>query len=137
MSESFIQQLSSFTPNGSGLDRDGLLFAAGRASAGPQRRWLVLCGVLAVSQLFTVALLWPRPSVAPAPAPNPQLVVQPIKDDVAPPAGVQGSTFGNLRQSALATEGNLQPPARGVVDHAMLPEQPLHAFAAASAALRN
>jgi hypothetical protein len=51
-----IRQLSRFTPDGSGLDRDALLFAAGRAAARPSRRWQVLAGALAASQLVTLGL---------------------------------------------------------------------------------
>ena len=54
-------RLSQFTPDGSGLDRDALLFAAGRASARPERRWKALAGILATLQVVTLAiLLWPR-----------------------------------------------------------------------------
>ena len=60
MSESFAERLSRFTPDGSGLDRDALLFAAGRASVRPGRRWKAIAATLAASQLLTLLLLWPR-----------------------------------------------------------------------------
>ena len=50
MSESFTERLSRFTPDGAGLDRDALLFAAGKASARPNRRWRILCSALATSR---------------------------------------------------------------------------------------
>jgi hypothetical protein len=64
MPEPFLERLSRFTPDGSCLDRDALLFAAGRASVRPRRGWIVAAGALAACQVLTLALLWPRP-VAP------------------------------------------------------------------------
>ena len=65
-------RLSQFTPAFGDLDRDALLFAAGRASARPDRKWPALAALLALSQALTLALLWvgitaPR-RVEPAPA---------------------------------------------------------------------
>jgi hypothetical protein len=61
MSEPVAERLSRFTPERGGLDRDALLFAAGRASARPSRGWMALAGALAASQMLTLALFWPRP----------------------------------------------------------------------------
>lgn len=70
MSESLAERLSRFTPNASGLNRDALLFAAGRASIRPQRRWQMLSGVLAACWLLTFVSLWPRtPTPTPAAVP--------------------------------------------------------------------
>lgn len=60
MSEPFAERLSRFTPDASGLNRDALLFAAGRASVRPQRRWQLLAGMLAACWLLTFVSLWPR-----------------------------------------------------------------------------
>jgi hypothetical protein len=60
MSEPFLERLSRFTPDSRGLDRDALLFAAGRASARPNRGWKSLASALAVTQLFSLVALWPR-----------------------------------------------------------------------------
>ncbi len=60
MSEPLAERLSRFTPDAGKLDRDALLFAAGRASARPGRRWMALTGALAASQLLTLLFLWPR-----------------------------------------------------------------------------
>ena len=49
--------LSRFTPSMGNLDRDGLLFAAGRASARPGRKWPMVAALLALSQALTLALL--------------------------------------------------------------------------------
>jgi len=63
MPEPIAERLSRFTPDGAKLDRDALLFAAGRASVRPQRRWAILAGALAAAQALTLVLLWPMPSV--------------------------------------------------------------------------
>ena len=81
MSESLEKRLSHFTPDGTGLDRDALLFAAGRASARPKRLWPVLAGVLAISQLLSLTLMWPRTTshVAPlASAPKEPALAEPL-----------------------------------------------------------
>jgi hypothetical protein len=126
MPESLEQRLSRFTPDGSGLDRDALLFAAGRASARPGRRWMTLAGALAVSQLLTLALLWPRPAPpapVPAPAPSPAVAVEP------PPPARETPALWVLRDQAIATEGNLPPPAP--TESLARSDPPLRAFAAA------
>jgi hypothetical protein len=122
MSESFAKQLSRFTPDSTGLDRDGLLFAAGRASARPHRGWLALCSALAASQLLTVTLLWPRPAVSPLPSGDAPAVVK-----SQPPA--PGSNTPSLWDEAArvsAAEGGLPPAV--AVDHLVAPDPPLHAF---------
>lgn len=53
-------QLSRFTPDRGALDRDALIFAAGRATANKHRGWKALAGALAASQLLTLVMLWPR-----------------------------------------------------------------------------
>jgi hypothetical protein len=61
MSEPFLERLNQFTPDGGRLDRDGLIFAAGRGSARPNRRWQTLAGLLAGSQALSLFLLMARP----------------------------------------------------------------------------
>jgi hypothetical protein len=60
MSEPFIERLSRFTPDAGGFDRDALLFAAGRASARPNRAWMALAAALALVQPLSLVLLWPH-----------------------------------------------------------------------------
>jgi len=66
MSEDVIGKLARFTPTAPGLDRDELLFRAGRASAPSGRWWKLAVAVLALTQLGTVAV-WLRqtPTVPP------------------------------------------------------------------------
>jgi hypothetical protein len=66
MSEPLAERLSRFTPDATALNRDALLFAAGRASVRPSRLWQALAGVLAASQLLTLVYLWPRSSLSPS-----------------------------------------------------------------------
>ncbi|HEV7224239.1 MAG TPA: hypothetical protein VGN42_16140 [Pirellulales bacterium] len=60
MSEPFLERLSQFTPDASGLDRDALLFAAGLNSARPNRVWKSVSAVLVGAQLLSLACLWPH-----------------------------------------------------------------------------
>ena len=55
MSEPILERLSRFTPDAGGLDRDALLFAAGRGSARPNRGWMTLASLLAGTQALSLA----------------------------------------------------------------------------------
>jgi hypothetical protein len=59
MSESFLERMSRFTPDAGGLDRDALLFAAGRGSVRPNRGWITAAALLANTQILSLVLLWP------------------------------------------------------------------------------
>jgi hypothetical protein len=60
MSEPFLERLNRFTPDAGGLDRDALLFAAGRSSVHPNRGLAALVGLLAGTQALSLLLLWPQ-----------------------------------------------------------------------------
>jgi hypothetical protein len=62
MSETFFERVSQFTPSAAGLDRDALLFAAGRASARPNRALIALATVLTSTQVLLFVFLWARPT---------------------------------------------------------------------------
>jgi hypothetical protein len=62
MSESILERLSQFTPDASGLDRDALLFAAGRNSVRSRRIWMTLAFLLATTQALSLVFLWPHPN---------------------------------------------------------------------------
>jgi hypothetical protein len=125
MSESFADRLSRFTPDGAGLDRDGLLFAAGRASARPNRGWMALTGALAACQLLTLTLLWPKAVPVGLPAPSPH--VPDLVDRVAPSAP-DASELWALGQRVYQSEGDL-PPA-SAPGPMVAADPPLHALAA-------
>jgi len=116
MSESFIERLSRFTPDAGGLDRDSLLYAAGRASARPNRRWIALAAALAVIQPLSLLILWPHP------APPARYVHVPVFV-VRPPTAVASGTFDasdspgvwSARQSLLESEPEDIPvPVRAI-----------------------
>jgi hypothetical protein len=131
MSESITERLKKFTPDGSGLDRDALLFAAGRASARPNRRWLALCAALAASQLVTLGLwCWPRPMVPPPGGTAP--IIAKESKPAAPP---QEPALWRLREQALATDGNL--PTTAPVEHPVASEPTWHAFGTLPSSLLN
>lgn len=52
-----VHKLARFTPTSAGIDRDAMLFAAGRASAPGPVKWKLLAGLLCLSQLVTIAFL--------------------------------------------------------------------------------
>jgi hypothetical protein len=58
MSDSFAERLKAFTPDGSGLDRDALLFELGRESDRRGHLWPILSGLLAIGQVATLAMLF-------------------------------------------------------------------------------
>ncbi len=126
MSEPLAERLSRFTPDGAGLDRDALLFAAGRASARPNRRWQLLAGVLAACQVWTLAGLWMRAPTA-QPAPPTASFALPEPSDT-PPLLRDPSELGVLNERLLASEGDWPAPAdEGPM---VSPDPPLRAFGA-------
>ena len=66
MSEPVLERLSRFTPDAGRLDRDALLFAAGRSSVRPGRGWMTTAALLAGTQALSLILLWPHASPPPA-----------------------------------------------------------------------
>ena len=134
MSEPLEQRLSRLTPDGAGLDRDALLFAAGRASARPGRRWQALAGILAASQVLTLALLWPRPAPL-TPAPNVAPVPPPVVAEEKPPPSPDPCELGALRARLLSGEGDL--PRSPLAGPFVPAGPPLHAFAASRSVLPN
>jgi hypothetical protein len=118
-----ISRLSRFTPS-PGLDREALLFEAGRASARPGGRWIALAGTLAASQLFILGfLLWPR-ALPPGSGPGPVLP-SPVAVETAP-LPPSPSQLWNLREQALESDGNLPPSPP--VDQPVAAEPPLRVF---------
>jgi len=113
-------RLARFTPNPAGLDRDALLFAAGRKSARPMRFWPIATGLLAASQVITLALLWPgspaQPlptQVAPAIAPSSELSVPPVS---RPP---------DVLTAGSSPDVVLSPPSAGTTGEFVLSGPPL------------
>jgi hypothetical protein len=131
MSESFPERLSRFTPDGTGLDRDALLYAAGRASARPNRRWLGLCGTLAATQLLMLGMLYWPPTTLPS-MPN---AVPMIADHAAPALASEEPSLWSLRDREFATESD---PLRPVpIPNPVADEPPVHAFGTLPPSLLN
>ena len=123
MSEPLAERLSRFTPDGTGLNRDALLFAAGRASARPNRGWQLLAGVLAACQVLTLVGLWIR---TPDARNNPPSVAVHQPETTPLPSQQDPSELGVLSERLLASEGDWVPPAD---DAPMIaPEPPLRVF---------
>jgi hypothetical protein len=84
MPEDVTAKLAAFTPTG--LDRDAVLFAAGKA-AGRRSVWKWLAATLAVSNAVTLAALaWPKPSPVVIVEPPPAVQPEPENAPYGPPA---------------------------------------------------
>src|ERR1700722_20263637 len=109
MSEPLADRLKHFTPEGAALDRDALLFHAGRASVRPARGWKLLAAALAAGQTVTLALLWPHPSPPAGP-----LIVQPAAahpEQIVPSSSIDPSEWLVLnRQVSGSPDADLPPP---------------------------
>jgi hypothetical protein len=108
MSEPIFERLSRFTPDAGGLDRDALLFAAGRASARPNRGWMTLASLLAGTQALSLALLWPhsspsvgQPTVSIAGVPAPSAAPGPPATGASADPGLWTARHGLLRPEAV------------------------------------
>jgi hypothetical protein len=129
MPEPLSERLSRLTPDGSGLDRDGLLFEAGRLAARPNRWWQALAATLAVAQVLTLVLLWPRA----APPPSGPVVLPTPATPVEPPyaPAPQDSELLMLNQRLLdGKTDSLLPPVS--IERLAPNEPPLHVFTAPS-----
>jgi hypothetical protein len=128
MPEPIIERLSQFTPDGSSLDRDALLFAAGRASVRPSRGWMAMAGLLAASQVMTLALFWLRPAPPAAPGTTPVSVATAVDN---PRSAHDTAELGTSNHLLLASKDADLPPTQLTGD--LVPDRPLlHAFAASA-----
>lgn len=139
MSEPLAEHLSRFTPDATGLDRDALLFAAGRASARANRTWQALAGTLVLSQVVTLVWLWPQtsPSISPSPTSPPLAASRPSHTETTdmPASKPDPSEWRVLRQHMFEMEANEPAPSS---DGPMVsPDPPLHAFGSPPPSLLN
>jgi hypothetical protein len=136
MSDQLFERLMRFTPDPGKLDRDALLFAAGRSSARPNRSWKWLAAVLAGTQALSLLLLLPRVN-RPADALRESIAAVPVPQ-AAPelPATRKMTNLGlwTARHSLLNPEVQ-DRPAGGMtlIDSGM----PLGAIASRSSSLVN
>ncbi len=124
MPEPILERLSRFTPDGAALDRDALLFNAGRASVRPNRGWMLTVAVLAACQLLTLTLLWQRS----APPAGRQEIGAPAPPYVAAhPSSPDAAEIAALNRRLLASKDGDLPPAASSED--LVPsDPPLNAF---------
>jgi hypothetical protein len=99
-----INMLARFTPT-TELNRDELLFRAGRASAPSPRWWKRATAALAVAQAVTLALLLHPPEPRPAAAPP---VAAPAPPDAEPAPPLPPSSY--LVLSHTWENGDALPP---------------------------
>lgn len=136
MSEPIIERLSRFTPNVGGLDRDSLLYAAGQASARPNRTWIALAAVLAATQTLTLALWWSRPAPTlahlPPPTPRPTAPVPP--EPPSESSGDPGQWSVRHRLLESEPENYTAPASTGTFVES---GPPLRAFASPSLSILN
>jgi hypothetical protein len=113
----FVEQFRRFTPDLGRLDRSALLFAAGRASARPSRRWQALAGTLAACQLLSLAVLWPRSS---PPTPSAKTELAAVETPPAPDAG-SPYELGIMRARMISDGGNFRVPT---TNEPLVPDEP-------------
>ena len=104
-------KLAGLAPARPGLNRDRVMFDAGRASARPNRWWKVACLTLAVGQATAGLLLLRRndrpaaPPVPPAPAAEPASRVEP------PASGTWGWLRTHGDEMPASSPAEVGPPA--------------------------
>jgi hypothetical protein len=126
MSESFLERLSRFTPDAGKLERDALLFAAGRRSARPNRGWVALAAALAGTQTLSLALLVLHPT-APAARPGEHITHLPPSPEPATAQAANNLGLWSARQRLLESEpDDRSSPANTVT--LIQSEPPLRAF---------
>jgi hypothetical protein len=123
MSDPLAERLSRLTPDGTGLDRDGLLFSAGRLSARPNRPWQALAAALGVAWALTLFFLWPRPE--PGPVSEPPRQAAPAEP--SGPTSPAGPEMWLLTRQVLRGSAESLPAPTTVTDPAP-PAEPLHVY---------
>jgi hypothetical protein len=121
MSRRIDELLKCFTPDTSGLDRDALLFAAGRASARPNRLLLSLVACLTLSQAITLAAIVLRPTESvPAAVHDTVVPTTPAAPEMPPPVSHRDGAFTFIpRPTSEALE---LPVPKGLDD--LVPDDP-------------
>ena len=108
MSEPFLERLTRFTPDAGRLDRDALLFEAGRGSARPDRRWIALAASLACTQALTLALLGLRQvaPVDPMAGPMAGVAAPPSLDEPPPSEAITTPDLWSARRKLLGSRSD-------------------------------
>jgi hypothetical protein len=136
--DSFAEQLKRFTPDRGGLDREALLFAAGRASTRANRRWMVLAGALAACQLVSLGLLWSRtfgPASGPSRASPTSMAENPFDERPHDPEATSPNELWVLRARMVSGGGDFRAPT---IEGPLVPDEPpLLAFPLPSSKILN
>ena len=90
-----LTSLAKFTPKS--VDRDALLYAAGRAAAPSRRPWQAATATLAVLQAITVAAWMAQPSAPPGEPVVPSPPAPAYRDDPSPWQPPDPSSYIALR----------------------------------------
>ncbi|WP_020467900.1 hypothetical protein [Zavarzinella formosa] len=119
MSESVdpITKLVRLTPGRGGLDRDAVMFAAGRGSVRPSRLWPAIAGLLAISQVVTLCLLWPKSPEPVLPPPVTPVMIALPPEEAPPVSPTPGSILW------YRTDGN-RPVSSPVAGHVLASNGP-------------
>jgi hypothetical protein len=137
MSESIVERLSKFTPDASGLDRDALLFAAGRNSVRPNHGWVTMASVLAATQALSLVLLWPRPN-SPTSSSTPSIATVPLPQRALEHPGTEAFPSPPYGLSARHSVPEPDLETRPTADITFVDQgPPLRAVAALPASLLN
>lgn len=120
-------RLARFTPSAAGLDRDALLFAAGRRAARASWFWKAAAGLLAASHAVTLVVLWPKPLASVVPEASSAAVTltpEPEPPPASPPTDVwtAGSRPDVLQQSEPLTTAQFVPSNPPLTAWSALPD---------------
>jgi hypothetical protein len=136
MSEPSLERLIRFTPDAGELDRDALLFAAGRSSARPNRGWMALAALLGGTQVLSLALLWPPMGPRPGGLTGPMAAAPSAPVTLEPPTS--GAPAGPGRWVARRSLLEAESPDRPAGDVTLIESgPPLRAFAPPPPSLLN
>lgn len=123
MSEDVIRKLAGFTPAPPAVDRDELLFRAGRASAPSPRWWQRATAALLVTQVATLTLWLGLPYHRPTPV-LPARETTPALDLGAPETAAPTSYL--ILSHTWESDRHPSGPDGGM-EHHLLPDDPLTA----------
>jgi hypothetical protein len=128
MSEPFLERLSRLTPDAGRLERDALLFAAGRRSVRPNRGWVALAMALASTQALSLALFWlhPMPPAGHLTEPNASAPAVPAPSERATAQAPDSGGLWSVRHSLR--EAETEEPASASTATLIISEPPLRAF---------
>jgi hypothetical protein len=120
------QKLARFTPDGSGLDRDALIFQAGRASVRPRPIWPIAVVLLTIAQSLTLYLYLTKPTMLETPfAVAPHSVEPQPRDEISPavPAISDDPRLWSHRRAILV--GNIDDLPRIFPDDDLIAPEPV------------